>query len=120
MTIYITDVDTMVSVAFNTPNLADSLTFTLTSQWSNTETVSVPLTLVESNDRYSEFFFTVPADLANEHKNGIYDYQLLDGLNVVESGLCKLILEPGGTYGTEEYISNNDDREADVYYRPEY
>ena len=110
----------MVPVSFNTPNLTADLTFTLTSQWSNTETISVALTPLAANDRYSEYMFTPPTGLTDEHKNGIYDYQLLLGTTVIESGLCKLILAPGGDEGTEQYISNNDDREADVYYRPEY
>jgi hypothetical protein len=120
MTLYITPSTTTFNVAFNSPNLVGDHTLVLVSQWSNTTTVSFALTQIEANDRYSEFTATAPVGFTDEHVNGIYTYQLLYGTNVVEEGLCKLITNPGGTDEFNEYVSDNENREAETYYRPDF
>jgi hypothetical protein len=119
MTLYIASGATFGLVTFNTPNLSTTHDLVLTSQWGK-ETITWSLTSFEANDRYSEFTLLFTDDQRKGHLEGIYNYQLLDGTTVVEEGLLKLVIEDGGSYGTQEYISNNDNLDATVYYRPEY
>lgn len=96
-----------------------------TSQWSNMELGNWPvagaLTII-TNDRYTRVtFLTVTEDLADRHINGIYEAELYNetfGLSYKQ--LVKLITSPGGSTGTKPYISDNEDRQAIVYYKPEY
>jgi hypothetical protein len=78
---------------------------------------------VESNDRYSVaswISFSAPR-LNDQHVNGIYEAELYsEKLGLSYKQVVKIITSPGGTTGTEPYISNNEDREAIVYYKPEY
>ena len=121
MTLKLYDNLTTYSLAFNVPNLTGQWYLLLKSQLSNSyfEIDPVALTLVSTNDRYTEFTFEFPEGLPKEHKNGIYRYDLSDNSNI-HSGLLKVICDTGGTMGTVSYISNNEDQEASVYYRPQY
>jgi hypothetical protein len=119
MTLYIPSNTTFGQVSFNTPNLSGDYDLVIQSQWGK-EVWVWSLVLLETNDRYTEFTLTFTSDEQKAHVNGIYNYQLQQDGNVIESGLLKLVVEDGGSFGTTEYISDNDDREATVYYRPEY
>ena len=120
MTLKLTDGQTDYQMSFNLVNVTGSWTLTLTSQVSNLPILEdLPLTIEETNDRYTEFSFTIPTDLPEEHKNGIYTYTLTDG-NVSETGLLKLVCGSGGGTGTVSYTSNNENQEAPIYYRPQY
>jgi hypothetical protein len=68
-----------------------------------------------SNARYDEILATVPATFKDEHQNGYYTWTIGNYSNIV-----KIITQPGGGTGEVEYISNNENREADVYFRPNY
>ena len=119
MTLYIPTGATTGTLSFNTPNLAGDHDLAIQSQWGK-GVWSWALTLLETNDRYTEFALSFTEDERKAHINGIYNYELQQSGAVVESGLLKLVVEEGGSTGTVGYVSNNDDREATVYYRPEY
>jgi hypothetical protein len=102
------------------PVTAATLELEVWSQLSNTLLFSVPLTLVTSNDRYAEYTFTLPALEGDNHYNGMYNYMLYQDSGLVDQGSLKLIFSPGGGTGTQDYISNNENRQAVVYYDPAY
>ena len=124
-----------MTLKFTTDTLDYSIVFdianaTLGGQWrldlyslaSNTLWRSIDLTLHVTNRRYTEFTFTIPNSVTLEHINGIYKYECYNTDTPAEqlTGLIKVISGDGGQMGTVNYVSNNEDREAIVYYRPEY
>ena len=119
MTLFIPTGATTGTVSFNTPNLSGGHDLVIQSQWGK-EIWAWSLTLLETNDRYTEFRLSFTEAERKAHINGIYNYELQQDGAVIESGLLKLVVEEGGSFGTSEYISDNEDREATVYYRPEY
>jgi hypothetical protein len=124
MTIKLVDNAVNSYVSFNVANVNpdNSFVFTLTSQWDKSK-ITRNAIIVDTNDRYTEFFIDInSSDQALEHINGIYNYTLLDSTNneTIDTGVAKLISGTGGTTGTTRYISSNEDRNADTYYRPNY
>lgn len=119
MTLYIPSNATTGRVSFNTPNLTGDHDLAIQSQWGK-EVWAWTLTLVQSNDRYSEFELTFIEAERKAHINSVYDYELQQDGVVIESGLLKIVVQDGGSFNEVQYISDNEDREADVYYRPEY
>lgn len=125
-----TDVESVLY--WNVPNLPGLVSSTdhnwqlsFKSQWSNTVLfiISDPALLgIVTNDRYTQCaFYTTSDDLADRHVNGIYEAELYNEvLGLSHKQLVKLITSPGGSTGTKPYISDNEDREAIVYYKPEY
>jgi len=115
---------TSYSITFDIENASASgqWKLDLSSQLSNTLWKSYDLTLQETNRRYTEFTFTVDNATTLEHINGIYNYEVYNtnAPTVIYSGLMKVVSGEGGTTGTTAYVSNNEDREAVVYYRPNY
>lgn len=85
---------------------------------------------IESNARYARWYIQLGEDWADNHKNGFYQWVLTPpfpggdeptiGINPYIQGLVKIISDPGGDPGVVEYESNNEDREADTYFRPNY
>ena len=67
------------------------------------------------NDRYVQIEATIPATFKDEHQNGYYTWTIGNYSDIV-----KIITSPGGSSGEVEYISSNENREADVYFRPNY
>ena len=90
------------------------------SMYSNTVLLDMPATIYTSNARYTQLDFTIPSDFAEKHVEGIYKYIVYTDLEVLAQGVISIITEPGGDTGTDPYISNNEDREAQVFYRPQY
>lgn len=95
------------------------------SQLSNTDLFEVPNTeplTILTNDRYTNCSFSVAdLELETRHVNGIYEVELYnETLGLSYKQLVKIITNPGGSTGTKAYISDNEDREAIVYYKPEY
>ena len=120
MTLKLTDGINLYNLAFNLQNVTGSWTLSLRSQLSHTNIIDeAAMTTVSTGDRYTEFSFIIPDGLPEEHKNGIYEYTITNGTDS-ETGLLKLITGSGGTTGTQAYVSNNEDREATVYFRPNY
>lgn len=101
-------------------NQSTATSMKIISMHSNTELIDIPLDLIDYNDRYTHFEFTLTENLGDQHLNGIYSYVILDDTAALVSGVVKVITEPGGETGTEAYISNNENREAIVYIRPAY
>lgn len=116
--------DLFYSITFDIPNAmtGGQWKLDLTSQLSNTLWKSIDLSLQETNRRYTQFTFTIDNATTLEHINGIYNYEVYntDAPTVIYSGLMKVVSGEGGTMGTTAYVSNNEDREAVVYYRPNY
>ena len=92
----------------------------ITSQYSKEKIISQIATVVTSNERYSTISVFLAEELASKHYNGIYEYKVYSESNIYDEGLMKIVTEPGGGQGTRAYISNNEDREAKVVYRPSY
>ena len=121
---------TTLDFSINVPNVDTTATFTfdIFSQLSNTAAqvfdplASFPLTLVQTNARYSEFTIsTAPYQtFGDQHGNGMYNYVVKENGGVIDSGSLKLIFSPGGGTGTQAYISDNEGRQAIVYYDPAY
>jgi hypothetical protein len=123
MTFYIPESNLNIRFTLNIPNLElGNYSFVLTSQWSH-----LPLTLtatsINTNERYTEFIMNFPNGFGDQHKNGMYYYDLVDNLDlVIESGLVKIITSPGGDMGTDNFNSGIDkeNRVSEVFYRPNY
>lgn len=125
MTIYVSEDAPVVNMAFNQANLPlEALYFfKITSQYSHQTTTVFPGTVVISNARYSMIQATFPTGFAEEHKNGIYYYELIENnQTTIEKGLVKIITNPGGTINTLEYNSGTvtEERESEVFFRPQY
>ena len=97
-------------------------TLNLQSQWSKkTETFSMTRTF--QNSRYSVYLVDFGADFKDTHKNGIYWAKLsIPGSYEGTWFLLKIITEPGGEDGMTRYEADapTEERQADVYYRPNY
>jgi len=108
MLLYINDAD----IAFDS-----NWTFTMTSEYSQKPIIdaSTAITLDVQNDRYMSFIVTVDAEFKDKHTNGYYSWTLGP-----YNGFVKLITQPGGDLGTKDYVSDNENRESTVYYRPNY
>lgn len=83
-----------------------------------------------SNDRYTKWFAdtsSIPG-FNEQHRNGFYQFCTTPPfgptdkptIGIGKQGLIRLIFQPGGETGAESYISNNEQREADTYFRPNY
>lgn len=126
MTLKLQDGVTSYNLSFNLANatVTDTWAIVLRSQLSHQYTEVGPyiLTIVSTNDRYTEFSFTIAADLPDEHKNGIYEYTIQNVTEAanIQTGLLKLVCGTGGEDGYTAYESDNEEREGPVYYRPQY
>lgn len=122
MTLFIKEYDfeAIYLASFNQPNATGAWKLILQSQYSNKDILDVDLTIYTTNDRYTEFSFQVPAGFQSKHYEGVNDYFLIKEGVTIETGNMKLVLEPGGETNTEAFISNNENREVDTYYRPTY
>ena len=99
-------------------SFADRLEFR--SMYSNTALFDVPATVITHNTRYTQLEFTMPTDLNDKHVEGIYEYIVYGDNLKLDAGVVKVITTPGGSTGTDPYISNNEDRQAQVYFRSSY
>lgn len=105
----------------NTPNIPlGDVNFDIKSQLSNTNISTLLASVTESNERYSTISVFLTEDITSKHYNGIYEYTVYSNENIYDTGLLKIITEPGGSTGTQAYVSNNEDRQAKVIYRPAY
>ena len=90
--------------------------FSLKSQYSQeviytTSSYTIPV----NNARYAKLNVTFPSDFKDKHANGYYTWSVGSYSDIV-----KIITQPGGGTGKVEYISSNEDRDAEVFYRPNY
>ena len=97
-------------------------TLNLQSQWSK-KTETFDLTRTFQNSRYTVYSVDFGADFKDTHKNGIYWAKITaPGFNDGSWFLLKIITEPGGEDGFTRYDSDpaTEERQAEVYYRPNY
>jgi hypothetical protein len=94
-------------------NLSDY--FTLKSQYSQEVIHTAQGSIMVQNERYAQIDVPFPADFKDKHYNGYYTFCFGDLCDIV-----KIITQPGGDTGKVEYISSNEDRDAEVFYRPNY
>ena len=121
MTLKLQDNVNDYEMSFNVTDAEGDWTLSLKSLASQTNIFSIDCTIESTNSRYTRFSFTVPDGLDDSHKNGIYEYTITNGTSDgSEVGLMKLVTADGGTTGTTPFISNNENREAVTYYRPNY
>jgi hypothetical protein len=107
MTLFVNDPD----IPFDT-----NWTFSMKSEMSQKDLLTgAAVGLVTQNARYMEFVVDVPADFKDKHTNGYYSWTMGS-----YTGFVKLITQPGGDMGTTDYVSDNENRESTVYYRPDY
>lgn len=99
-------------------NNPDTITgdFSLKSQYAQDVIYTTSnYTVATQNDRYAQIDVTFPADFKDKHYNGYYTWSIGSYSDIV-----KIITQPGGDTGKVEYISNNEERDAEVFYRPNY
>lgn len=99
-----------------------------TQEWLGPFPITGPV--YKNRDRYTRWFVdtsTIP-DFNLQHRDGFYQFVVTPPfgptdkptLGVQEQGMIKLIFDNGGSINTKNYISNNEQREADTYFRPNY
>ena len=98
------------------------LVFVLTSQYSHKPLDIVVDSIVTTNARYSTLKITFPVGFGDAHKNGIYNWRLVQNATTLEAGLVKIVTDPGGSLGIKEFISTpqTEERVSEVFYRPNY
>ena len=123
MTLLIEETNLNIEFTTNLVNLdlGNLYTYILTSQWSH-QPIELACEAIETNARYTKFAVTFPTGFGNEHKNGVYNWEISRQASPLEKGLVKIITEPGGSMGTTNFESgiNKEERIADVFYRPNY
>ena len=124
MTILVTENQLTQQFTVNIPSMfaGGNLTFVLTSQYSHQATPLLVNKIVKSNARYTTLEITFPTGFGDAHKNGIYNWRLVQNAVTLEAGLVKIVTSPGGGLGMTEFISTpaTEERVADVFYRPNY
>jgi len=127
MTLEIIQWNTNYEISVNMPNASGMSTWTMriVSQLSNLPAPgislpSIPLSLTTTNSRYTTFGFNLTSIAGALHGNGMYDYIIYENGGEWDTGSLKLVFSPGGGTGTDPYLSNNENREAIVYYDPVY
>lgn len=121
MTLKLQSGTTNYIITFDLANVSETSTWTfeLTSLASNEITIQDTVEVITTNDRYTSFTLTVGTEVPEKHINGVYKYRIYDD-SQEQIGLMKLVSGEGGTTGTTPYQSNNENRDAVTYYRPNY
>ena len=124
MTILVPETQLAQQFTVNITNMslvAGTYAFVLISQYSH-QAMPMGVTVIKTNARYSTLEVTFPIGFGDEHKNGIYNWRLIQSGVTLEAGLVKIVTDPGGSLGVTEFISTPaiEEREADVFYRPNY
>jgi len=83
-----------------------------------------------TNERYTRWFVDTSqiTEFNRNHRNGFYQVVTTPAfgptdkptIGPVNRGMVRLLFNNGGEMDTEPYISNNEQREADTYFRPNY
>jgi hypothetical protein len=123
MTIYVDEANLLVEIAVNQSNLDLGFGYEIiiTSQYSH-QPLLLEAECTLSNSRYSLFEVTFPTGFGEEHKNGVYYWDLTYRSTSIEKGLVKIITEPGGGMNTLVYNAGviTDERVSEVFFRPNY
>ena len=123
MTILVPETQLTQQFTVNIPNMtASSLVLVLTSQYSHQPLELTVDSIITTNARYSTLEVTFPAGFGDAHKNGIYNWRLVQNSVTLEAGLVKIVTDPGGDLGIKEFISTpqTEERISEVFYRPNY
>ena len=122
MTIEFIEENLTYSLYLNVSNVSSgtSQTLLVSSQASNTEILNVDFTIGVTNDRYTRIDFTIDSEIPTKHLNSMADYFVIIDGQTIDQGILKITTNPGGATYTENYISNNENRQSKVYYRPQY
>jgi|TARA_R110000744_G_scaffold4774_1_gene17011 hypothetical protein len=126
MTILVPETDLTQEFTVNIANMAgvspSTTQFVLTSQYSHQPLSLGVNKIVKSNARYTKLQVTFPTGFGNEHKNGIYNWRLVQDYVTLEAGLVKIVTNPGGGLGLKEFVSTpqTEERVSDVFFRPNY
>ena len=119
MTLYIPSGATTYEFAANLPNAEGQLYLVVQSQY-NENYWLWSLEIVETNDRYTKFRMDVTEQERTGHFDGVFDYQIQNTVpEVLVDGLLKWINEEGAV-DVVSYISNNETKEANQFYTPDY
>lgn len=83
-----------------------------------------------NRDRYTRWFADTSSipEFNREHRDGFYQFVITPAfgptdkptIGIAQQGMIKLIFDDGGSINTKNYISNNEQRESDTYFRPNY
>lgn len=121
MTLYIPTGATTKNISLNIPNASGDYFFVIQSQ-ALKEYWYWQMSVVSTNDRYTEFEMAIIPEERVNHFNGIYNYSIQKDEQIIQEGLVKYITEEGGATGTTPYTSTTEveNREGTVYYRPQY
>lgn len=119
MTIYVDD--DIIPIVSNNTAINGIVKFILTSGYSKTPEI-FNCQVLEQNSRFTRMIVDFGPDFKNKHKNGVYYYTIANETIEFEKGYAKIITEPGGSINTLTYNSDpqTENREAVVYYRPNY
>ncbi len=123
MTILVPETQLAQQFTVNIPNMTvTSLVLVLTSQYSHQPLELTVDSIVATNARYSTLEVTFPVGFGEAHKNGIYNWRLIQNSVTLEAGLVKIVTNPGGDLGITEFISTpqTEERVSEVFYRPNY
>ncbi len=123
MTILVPETQLAQQFTVNIPNMTvTSLVLVLTSQYSHQPLELTVDSIVATNARYSTLEVTFPVGFGEAHKNGIYNWRLVQNSVTLEAGLVKIVTNPGGDLGITEFISTpqTEERVSEVFYRPNY
>ena len=83
-----------------------------------------------TNERYTRWFVDTSqiTEFNKQHRNGFYQVVTTPAfgptdkptIGPINRGMVRLLFQPGGEMDTKPYISNNEQRESDTYFRPNY
>ena len=98
------------------PYVGTSYVLELYSQHSNDLLVSLDLTTISTNDRYTHFSIDVDDIPTTLDIDGIYNYKVKDD-DVIDYGLVKLI-NKNNELDSISYQSDNEERKSRILYKP--
>lgn len=120
MFLQVTDLNPYIYINQELPEFLAPFEFVIISKFTNKAfpegTAPIVANWVQANERYTKFFLELPEFwFNNPEANGIFSYELRNATfqTVLDAGLVKII---SASPENNTYISNNDDREAIVYF----
>jgi hypothetical protein len=94
----------------------DGFEFVIISKFTNKASAPIPANWIQANERATLFQLELPQFWYNNPEaNGIFTYELrnVEFQTILDTGLVKVV---SAAPENNTYISNNDDREAIVYF----
>ena len=105
-----------ITFSIDVASLAGDFQLMLESRY-NKNLLTLDLTIVETNERYTEFSTDYTDELGDSDYSGLYDFTITSGSATIASGLCKVINNRIKSLDNEtKYISPNENGEAYVIY----